>query len=201
MEVRLGTVSIHVSPVNDAPAGAPKAVTTLEDTAYVFAVSDFGFTDPNDTPSNAFLAVKISALPAVGALTDNGVAVTAGQMIPVADLSGGLLRFLPATNANGTPYTSFTFQVQDNGGTANGGVDLDPTPRTLTLNVTPVNDPPAGTPKTVTTLEDTAYVFAAADFGFTDPNDSPSNTFRAVKMSTLPGARGMASSSVTGAGM
>jgi hypothetical protein len=35
--------------------------------------------------------------------------------------------------------------VQDNGGTANGGVDLDPTPNTMTVNVTPVNDAPTAT--------------------------------------------------------
>ena len=41
---------------------------------------------------------------------------------------------------------------------ANGGVDLDPTANTLTIDVTPVNDAPAGTNKTVTALEDTARV-------------------------------------------
>ncbi|MFM8332053.1 MAG: calcium-binding protein, partial [Candidatus Methylumidiphilus sp.] len=37
-----------------------------------------------------------------------------------------------------------TFQVKDNGGTANGGVDLDQSPNTLTFNVTAVNDAPTG---------------------------------------------------------
>jgi len=46
------------------------------------------------------------------------------------------LVFTPAVNANGTPYTSFMFQVQDDDGTANGGVDLDPMPNTITFNVT-----------------------------------------------------------------
>ena len=32
--------------------------------------------------------------------------------------------------------------MRDNGGVLNGGVNLDPTPNTLTINVTPVNDPP-----------------------------------------------------------
>jgi hypothetical protein len=50
--------------------------------------------------------------------------------------------FTPAPNANGLAYASFTFQVQDTGGTAGGGADLDPTPNTVTINVTPVNDPP-----------------------------------------------------------
>ena len=39
----------------------------------------------------------------------------------------------------------------------------------MTINVTAVNDAPAGANKTVTTAEDTAYTFAAADFGFSDP--------------------------------
>src|SRR6185295_6068991 len=92
----------------------------------------------------------------------------------------------PAANANGTSYASFTFQVQDNGGTANGGVDLDQSPNTMTLNVTSVNDAPSGTSKTLTTLEDTVYTFVAGDFGFSDINDSPANTLLAVKITSLP---------------
>ena len=46
---------------------------------------------------------------------------------PSADITAGNLVFTPAANANGAAYASFTFQVQDDGGTANGGVDLDPT--------------------------------------------------------------------------
>ena len=83
------------------------------------------------------------------------MAVTAGQSITAANIAAGNLKFTPAANANGAGYASFTFQVQDDGGTANGGVDLDPSPNTMTVNVTAVNDAPAGTNKTVTTLEDT----------------------------------------------
>ena len=116
------------------------------------------------------------------------MAVTAGQSIVLADITGGKLKFTPAANANGNSYASFTFQVQDDGGTANGGVDLDASPNTITVNVTSVNDAPQGTNNTVTTLEDTAYVFASADFGFSDASDSPANNLLAVKISTLPGA-------------
>ena len=112
--------------------------------------------------------------------------MTAGQFVSAADINAGKLMFTPAANANGTAYATFTFQVQDNGGTANGGVDLDQSANTITINVTSVNDAPAGTNNTVTTLnEDTAYTFAAADFGFSDPNDSPANTLAAVKITTL----------------
>ena len=52
----------------------------------------------------------------------------------------------------------------------------------MTINVTSVNDAPAGTDNTVTTNEDTAYTFTAADFGFSDPNDTPANSLAAVKI-------------------
>src|SRR5439155_1484415 len=180
------TVTIAVRSVNDAPVGTATTVTTLEDTPYTFARADFGFTDPHDTPPNAFQAVKIATLPGAGTLRDNGTAVAAGQFVSVADITAGQFVFTPAVDANGLAYTSFTFQVQDNGGMANGGVDVDPTPRQLTVNVTPVNDAPVGTPTTVTTLEDTADTFARADCGFTDPHDSPANQPQAVKITTLP---------------
>ena len=61
----------------------------------------------------------------------------------------------------------------------------------MTVNVTAVNDAPSGTNNTVTTLEDTAYTFAAADFGFSDPNDSPANALLAVKI-THPAGGGHA---------
>src|SRR5260221_693093 len=47
---------------------------------YTFTASDFGFSDPADVPANSFLAVEITSLPGAGTLTDNGVAVTAGQI-------------------------------------------------------------------------------------------------------------------------
>jgi hypothetical protein len=163
LDSNLATVNLTVTSVNDAPQGANATVTTLEDTAYVFQVSDFGFSDANDASSiagaNNFSAVTISSLPLAGTLTNNGVAVVAGQSITVADVASGLLVFAPATNANGAGYANFTFQVQDDGGVANGGVDIDQVAKTLTLDITSVNDAPQGANATVTTLEDTPYVF------------------------------------------
>ncbi len=178
--------TIHIVNINEAPIGTSGTVTTLEDHAYTFAASNFGFTDPNDNPANNLAAVEITTLPLAGSLTDHGVAVTAGQFISVADISAGNLIFTPAANANGAGYANFTFQVQDDGGTANGGVNTDPTPKTLTVDVTSVNDAPVGTSGTVTTLEDHAYTFAASNFGFTDPNDNPANNLAAVEITTLP---------------
>ncbi|HUL07993.1 MAG TPA: tandem-95 repeat protein, partial [Candidatus Acidoferrum sp.] len=162
------SVAITINPVNDAPAGADKTVATNEDTAYTFTTADFGFSDAKDSPSNALLAVHIDSLPGAGQLLLSGVAVTAGESVLASDIAAGKLTFTPDADANGSGYASFTFQVQDDGGTANGGVDLDPTPNTITVNVASVNDAPAGADNTVATDEDTAYSFTTADFGFSD---------------------------------
>src|SRR5262249_53116232 len=138
------------------------------------------------TPPNLFAGVKITTLPGVGTLKNNNLAVGAGQVIPVSDITAGNLKFTPTAGTSGSPYTTFTFQVSDNGGTANAGVDTDQSPNTLTINVTPVNSAPSGTDGSATTLEDTPLTLNAANFGFSDPNDSPPNLLAAVKVTTLP---------------
>ncbi|WP_159451586.1 hypothetical protein, partial [Planktothrix sp. PCC 11201] len=70
-----------------------------------------------------------------GSLTLNGTPVTAGSFVTVNDITTGNLKFTPAPNQNGNNYANFTFQVQDDGGIANNGVNLDQSPNTLTINV------------------------------------------------------------------
>src|SRR4029079_11809347 len=164
------TVNLTVTSVNDAPSGADTTLTVLEDGSHTFAAGDFGFTDAAD--GNSLQSVIITTLPANGTLKLNGVAVSAGQEIPAGQL--GLLVFAPAADANGAGYASFTFQVGDNGGTRNGGVDTDQSPNTITIDVTSVNDAPSGADTTLTVLEDVSHTFAAGDFGFTDAADGNS---------------------------
>ncbi|MEZ5902945.1 MAG: hypothetical protein R3D88_06520 [Alphaproteobacteria bacterium] len=87
-------------------------------------------------------SVIITTLPTNGVLELSGVAVTAGQEILAANIPN--LVFTPAANEFGNNYDNFTFQVRDDGGTTNGGVDLDATPNVMTLDVTEVNDAPDG---------------------------------------------------------
>ena len=54
----------------------------------------------------------------------------------------GTLTYTPAANANGS--ATITLNIQDNGGTANGGVDTSAT-QTFVINVTAVNDVPSFT--------------------------------------------------------
>ena len=136
------STTINLVGVNDAPHGTNGTVTALEDTALVLNVADFGFTDVD---ANTLVAVKIASLPQTGSLSLDGAAVTAGQFVSAADIAAGKLVYTPVADRSGPALASFGFQVQDDGGTANGGVDLDPVVRTLSIDVTPVNDAPVMT--------------------------------------------------------
>ncbi|MDJ0848644.1 MAG: DUF4347 domain-containing protein [Myxococcota bacterium] len=178
------TATITVAAVNDAPSGADNTVVTAEETAYVFQLADFGFSDPVE--GDAFQAVVISTAPGAGTLRDGATVLTGGETVSAASIAAGNLVFTPAPEQSGTGYASFSFQVQDGGGTANGGVDTDPTANTMAIDVTAVNDAPSGADNTVVTAEDTAYVFQLADFGFSDPVEG--DAFQAVVITTAPGA-------------
>jgi pimeloyl-ACP methyl ester carboxylesterase len=121
--------------INDEPAGADNTVTTAANTTYTFTTKDFNFSDPKDIPANNLLAVKITTLPTNGSLTNKGTIVNAGESISATDITAGNLQFTPATDTKGLNYANLTFQVQDDGGTANGGIDLDQTPNTITIDV------------------------------------------------------------------
>ena len=152
------TMTIDVTAVNDAPEGADRTVTTDEDTAYTFAAGDFGFTDGD---GDVLASVTVVTVPAAGSLTLDGTAVTADAEVTKTQLDGGELEFTPAADENGVGYASFTFKVSD-------GTEESTATYTMTIDVTAVNDAPTGADRTVTTDEDTAYTFAAGDFGFTD---------------------------------
>ncbi|MEC4720530.1 Ig-like domain-containing protein [Noviherbaspirillum sp. CPCC 100848] len=142
-----GSFSVRITPVNDAPAGTDKSLSIKLGTAYTFSAADFGFSDANDTPANTFSAVQIKTLPVAGTLTLNSIAVTAGQEIAVADISR--LKFTSSSAGS----ASFTFQVRDNGGTSNGGIDLDQSPNTISFTINAVNQNPVAGAGTATAVE------------------------------------------------
>jgi VCBS repeat-containing protein len=134
-------IYLMIMPVNDAPSGTSKAITINQNVAYTFTQSDFGFFDEFDFPANNFKAVKLTTLPAAGNLLLNGSPIAiAGTMVTVEDINLGKLKFQPAPNASGSPYSSFTFQVQDDGGiepySYPGAEDLDRSAKIMTINVT-----------------------------------------------------------------
>ncbi len=137
------TITVTVTAINDPPVATASSVTTPENTNYTFASSNFLFTD---VESNAMTSITIVTLPALGTLTCNGIAVNAGDVITTANIVN--LIFIPETNQHASPYTTFTFNVNDaNLGTVAG---------TMTVNVTHVNVPPVAIDDATTTNQNTA---------------------------------------------
>src|SRR5439155_148987 len=125
------TLTINVTAVNDLPVAQASSVTTNEDTAKTFAVSDFSFTDV-DGDSLASITITSVTLASGDTLKLSGVDVTASQTITAANIPN--LVYAPAPNANGAGRSSFNFKVNDAG---SGTVAA-----TMTIDVLAVNDPP-----------------------------------------------------------
>ncbi|EMI57701.1 LamG-like jellyroll fold domain-containing protein, partial [Rhodopirellula sallentina] len=133
----LGTVQVNITNINDAPTGSDNTITINEDNSHTFTLADFGY---SDIESDQFEFVHIDTLPGSGRLLYNGSAVTATDDVHYNDINSGLLTYEPVADENGSGYASFTFRVQDDGGTANSGSDIDPVPNTITFDVTAQND-------------------------------------------------------------
>src|SRR5439155_49531 len=149
--------------------------------------SDFPFSDTSDSPANGFASVVINTLPGRSEERRVGKDVSARREISKAENDANKLVFTPALNANGPDYADSSFSVRDTGGTAHGGVDLDPGSATETINVNSVNGAPRSTSCTGKTSADMASSYASSDFPFSDTSDSPANGFASVVINTLPG--------------
>ena len=127
------TVSITVDPVNDAPDYtkiSPPVVN--EDAGPQSTGACVGF-DPG--PANEAGQSVLGY--AVSNLSNPGLFAVAPSIN-----TSGLLTYTPADDANGTCTLDVT--VQDDGGTANGGVDTSPSQQ-FVIDVQPVNDAPTFT--------------------------------------------------------
>ncbi|MEN9574272.1 MAG: Hemolysin, plasmid [Verrucomicrobiota bacterium] len=121
------TFTVTVLPANSAPRITPTSVTVLEDSS-AFSATRVTFTGgPSDELSQSITNVVTS--------NDNNTLFGAQPAVSTA----GVLAFTPALHANGS--ATVTVVAQDNGGTANGGVNL--ATNTLTITVTAVNDAPS----------------------------------------------------------
>jgi ELWxxDGT repeat protein/VCBS repeat-containing protein len=200
-------------PVNHPPAGTNKTVALVQDATFTFSIADFGFTDTNDSPPNTLAAVKITSLPAIGTLTNNGAAVSLGQLIPAADISTGKLRYAPPAGSYGSNLANFMFHVQDNGGPAGYGSELDPSPNTITINVNQLADialtsfSTSGTDLkfeyTITGTPPPAYtiaLFASPDgvarsktISYSPSSIAPASSAKATRPTTWPNSAALAS--------
>jgi gliding motility-associated-like protein len=161
--------TLTINPVNDPPVGADGSVETNEDVPYTFKVADFIYFD---VESHAFNGIQIVSLPDKGILEYNNSVVSVNSI--AANLTQ--LVFKPATDGNGTPYTTFGFRLRDSEGALSVAY-------TMTINVIPVDDNPTSAPGEVSTLENVTYTFKPADFTF---NDVDGDTFNGVRIYSLP---------------
>ena len=122
------TMRIDVQPVNDAPASANAQVNLAANQVYNFSSQDFPF---SDVDGDNLQLIRIAGNVDRGILRLGSAQVTVGQEIPLAAVS--TLNFTPVTNEQGTPYTTFKFEVSD--GDAFSGQAY-----TMTINVGTVND-------------------------------------------------------------
>src|SRR5262249_20929008 len=62
--------------------------------------------------------------------------VTNSQFVTISQINNELLVFTPAANSSGAAFASFDFQVRDSSS------QNDPTPKTMTIDVTAIDDAP-----------------------------------------------------------
>lgn len=122
-------VVVSVAPVNDAPSFAadnPPATVATGSEVVVTAWALFS-AGPSSESTQSVQEYLVGGITNPGLFTAN----------PTVDPSG-TLRYTPASGAVGT--SDFTVRVRDNGGTANGGVDLSPA-QTFTITLATALDP------------------------------------------------------------
>ena len=160
------TITINVTPVNDAPMASPGTVTTNEDTDHTFLAAEFSYADiDGDTLSS----VKVTALPTAGTLKLDGTPIASGALpkaVAAADLAAGKLTYTPPPNANKTAYASFTFKVND--GT------VDSAQYTMTIDVTAVNDAATGAP-TISGTAEVGQTLTASTANISDVDGVPNS--------------------------
>ena len=169
-------------------------------TADEVASEDFLGIAQGGSVSVSNLVVSVSNV-AIGTITGDG---TGGSDLVISFNANAtpaavqdVVRALIYRNANninpGEAARTVTITLNDGDGQANGG-DADATVTTI-VNVAGVNDQPAGLDKLdVALIEDATHIFAATDFGFSDPDGSG---FGGVQIVTLPGAGTIKLSGVT----
>jgi len=130
LDSNVATVTIAVNPVNDAPVAVNDAYSTNEDT---------------------LLTVNVPGVLANDSDPDTGTTLTAalvsgpGHAATFALNANGSFSYTPAARYNGTD--SFTYRASD-GSLASGTA-------TVTITITPVNDPPVAVNDAYSTNEDT----------------------------------------------
>jgi hypothetical protein len=164
-ESQPAAVEIFIMPVNDPPLATPVTVTTDEE-------RDIGITPSGTDPveGSSITTYKVITIPTKGILTQGSSVISPGTEV---NLPLGLI-YSPNQNENGSD--NFTFSVND-GSPVNG----ESSSATISIVISPINDPPVATPSHKSTNEDTPIPITLSG---TDPiENSPIESY---KITTLP---------------
>ncbi|WP_318461583.1 retention module-containing protein, partial [Photobacterium leiognathi] len=131
------TVTIHVTPVNDAPVATPDSFTTDEDTSITVDLTK----NDHDVDGDTVTIKEINGTPVTPG-HEQTIVVDNGKIVIAHD---GGMTFVPNKDYNGTVDMNYTITDGDKTATS-----------TVTIHVTPVNDAPVATPDSFTTDEDTS---------------------------------------------
>ena len=149
---------INITPVNDPPSFLKGANQTVLEDAGAQSVGGWATSISRGPPDEALQTLTFNITS-----NTNPTLFSAGPAVA----SNGTLTYTTAADANGS--ATIGVDLQDNGGTANGGDDTSGI-QTFTITVTPVNDAPsfvAGADQTV--LEDAAAQSSAGWASGFDP--------------------------------
>src|SRR5207247_163473 len=173
---KLARVDFGFSDSNDSPPNNFAAITLNPASAGALRLDGVAISSPVTLTVADIDAGRVIYSPAANS---NGVGranFSSAPTVHATQLDAALLTDTPAHNANGNGYASLTFTVRDDGGTANGGVDTDPTPNTISFNVTPVNDAPVGTSDAFSAVEGTMTTLSGSVLANDSDVDGPSLT-------------------------
>jgi VCBS repeat-containing protein len=182
------TLVITVTGINDDPVAVNDTDAVNEDATVTqtsgssLLMADDSDADDDDSFTVTQIAVtggSNSSVAGSSTYNSNGTSVTGtygtlvvganGTYTYVADQSAA-----DDLDAGDTATDSFTYTISD-------GTNTDTA--TLIFTVTGVNDTPTGADNTVSTSEETPYVFSTSDFGYTDVDDD--DVLVSVKITTL----------------
>ncbi|HEY9908539.1 MAG TPA: FG-GAP-like repeat-containing protein, partial [Thermosynechococcaceae cyanobacterium] len=125
------TVAITIAPVNDAPSFTPGANQTVNAGAGAQTIANFASFNPgaaNEAEQTATYTIVSNSNPSL----------FSGQPTINPD---GTLTYTPVASLSSSQSATITVQVQDNGGTLNGGIDTS-TIQEFTITVNPIDTPP-----------------------------------------------------------
>jgi hypothetical protein len=141
--------SVSVIPVNDAPGFSAGGDVTVDEDVPGVQVQNWA-TDMSPGPEEDNQSVSFETV----GNSNPSLFSSAPFVVP-----NGTLVFAPASDANGS--ATIQVRLRDNGGTANGGVNVSPT-QSFTIVVVPVNDPATVRNDVYTVLEDQSLTVPAA---------------------------------------